>query len=153
WERTWNINVFKKDSTLFWKRPYQPSGYEDGVITNDGNNFVIVAFWYFDQGNVIKIFNKDSNDYFIKGNEFKISPLYLEKTVSHRLWRKKYTITNNIILIETTDQNKWEIDITNKKLSLVKDYNSIFTSILIISILILFVITLMLYIHTNYKSK
>lgn len=146
WERKWNLNVFKKDSTLFWKRPFQPSGYDDGILTNDGNNFVIIEFWYYENADVVKILNKDFNDYEIKGKEFNISADYLTETTSHRLWRKDYVIKNDTIIIETNDNNKWEIDITNKKLSLIKNHNSISASVIIISTLILIVFLLMIYI-------
>lgn len=154
WERKWNLNVFKKDSTLFWKRPYQPFGYKEGNLTNDGENFVIVTFWYYSKANVVNIYNKDLKDHFITGNQFKINQKYLPETSSHRLWRDDFEILNNKILIETNDKNKWEVDIKTGKLTLVEDYNSLLISRIAIGSLFLFIIILGFYLlRKHFKTS
>lgn len=151
WERKWEIGVFNKDSILIWKKPIQPTGYEEGSITNDGNAFVIVDFWYSDEGNIVRIHYRNSDDFFIKGKEFNVPNLFLEKTVSHRLWRENYEIKDDKIIIETNDKNIWEVDLTNKKLTLIRNNFLIISSIIIFSLL--FVVVLALFFCKKRKRR
>lgn len=122
-KRKWALKVYSSDSTLIWKRNFHPSGYSEGSLTNDGNSFVYVDFWYYKNEYVVKIFKRSLNDHFIKGKDFSISPDALEKTVSHRLWRKKYKLEDNKIIIETIDNNVWEVDLINNGLRLINPKN------------------------------
>ena len=138
WERKWQLSVYKKDSTLFWKRDFKPTGYEDGILTNNGKNFVLIEFWYYKKGNVISVFNENSDDFFIKGEQFKIPEIFLTQTVSHKLWRENFEIKDDLIFIETLDKSKWKIDINKKTLekeSSINFYLLIIFSIIIFSIL------------------
>lgn len=108
--------MYKQDSTLYWERSVKSSGYEIGIITDDGENFVIIEFWYYEDGNVVTVYNKDSNDFFIKGSEFKIQKKYLEHTISHKLWIENYEIDKNEIIIETLDKYKWSINLTKQEM-------------------------------------
>lgn len=116
WERKWKLKIFKKDSTLIWQRDFQPSGYTNGILSNDGNSFIIIEYWYSEKGSVVEVFNRNLKDYFIKGEEFKISTIFLNTTVSHQLWLENYKYEGDKILIKTNDKNIWEIDLVNRKL-------------------------------------
>ena len=137
WERKWQLSVFNKDSTLLSKREYKPTGYNDGYLTDNGKNIVIIEFWYYPKGNAVSIFNENSNDFFIKGEEFKIPDMFLKETVSHKLWTENYEVKNNQIFIETLDKTKWKIDIDKKTL---EKENTINFYLLIISWLIVILI-------------
>lgn len=153
WERKWEIGIFGKDSVLIWKKPIRPTGYEEGSLSNDGEFFVIVDFWYSERGNVVKIINQDSDDFLIKGKEFNVPTLFLEKTISHRLWRENYEIKEDKIIIETNDKNIWEVDLTNKKLTLIRNNFLIIISIVFISIFIVIALGLFFYKKRKRKSK
>ena len=148
WERKWNLKIYGDDSTLIWKRVFNPSGYHDGTLSNDGSNFIIIEFWYYENENVVEVYNRNSNDYFIKGKEFKIFPIFLETTVSHELWRKSYEYKDDKILIETNDSNIWEIDLTNRELNLQKNKSFLYTIGITISIVLILLI-----VFINYKRR
>lgn len=140
WERKWQLGVFHKDSTLFWKREFNPTGYKEGNLTNDGENIVMVSFWYYKKGWVVSVLNKEpKNDFFLTGNQFKIQDKYLIETTSHFLWREDYKIEDNKILITTNDGNKWEVNIPKKELSLIHSQNSSALNIILISVFLVFV--------------
>lgn len=140
-ERKWQLSVFKRDSTLLWKRDFKPTGYEDGYLTDDGKNFVVIEFWYHPEGNAVSIFNENSNDFFIKGEEFNIPEIFLEKTVSHKLWTENYEVKDHHIFIETLDKTKWKIDIDTKTIEKerpISFYLLIISALIVILILIYF---------------
>lgn len=140
WERKWQLSVFDKDSILFWKREVNPSGYVDGYITDDGRHFITIDEWYYPKKNVVRIFNANHNDFFIKGEEFKIPEIFLRETVSHQLWIEKYQIVNHQLFIETVDRTKWIIDIgtnTFKKEQFLPLNELIIITILVIVILMI----------------
>ena len=111
WERKWILKVYNKDSTLFWERDYQPSGYSGGILSNDGRKFIYIEYWY-SPNYAIEITKQDGNDIRIAGKDFNIKEHYLQETESHRLWLDYdlYYLKNNKLVVSTIDGNVWEID-------------------------------------------
>ncbi|WP_299948458.1 hypothetical protein [uncultured Microbulbifer sp.] len=95
WEDTWTLSVYKAfrypiptpSEIPIWSRPYDPSGYAGGYLSDDGKVFVYVEYWYHKDRPVVKIFREDCK-IFKDGNFFKVGK-NLKKTVSHELWLGK----------------------------------------------------------------
>lgn len=151
WERKWSLSVYDKDSILLWEKDLKPSGYEHGTLTDDGENFVIVEFWYHDQEDVVSIFHKNSKDFFIKGSEFKIPALFLSETISHKRWVENYEIIGNELFITTLDQSSWKIDITKKELS--KEVHSKYQLIILMIIALILILFVFLIIKRRKNPK
>lgn|SRR5690606_2803347 len=122
-DRTWNLTVYDKDSTMIWKKNIIFS--DSGNITNNGNYFVVVEDWYYENSRVVDIYCRDSDDYHFKGKDFAVSSFFLKETESHQLWVKDYQLENNRIMIETVDDKIWEINFETQKLILKKQNNSV----------------------------
>ena len=86
WDRKWILKVYDKDSILFWQKEYQPTGYSDGLLSDDGKKFVYVKFSYYPDGITVKITSKDNQDIIIKGSDFNIPEKTLIEAVSRKLW-------------------------------------------------------------------
>lgn len=112
WERQWQLSIYSQDSTLVWQKKIQPTGYPDGNLTNDGNAFVIVETWYYDQHNLVSIYHRNGQDFFMKGRDFHISPHFLQDTESHRLWIDDFYLKNDTLYLTTLDKKLWKIPIT-----------------------------------------
>ena len=114
WERKWILKVYNKDSVLFWQKEYQPLGYSEGLLSNDGKKFVYVEYWYFPSF-AVKITSKDNKDIVIKGSDFNIPEKFLIETASHRLWLSDYDyysthLEDDTLTIITIDKKVWIID-------------------------------------------
>lgn len=117
WDRKWKLSIYSNDSTLLWHRPFQPTGYPQGLLTNNGHNFIMIDWWYDEKLTVISVHKKNGKNIFIPGKSFHISPLFLVQTSSHQLWLEDYKITDKEIKLTTLDQSKWKIDIENGEIS------------------------------------
>ncbi|QNF35184.1 hypothetical protein HUW51_21600 [Adhaeribacter swui] len=86
----WEIFVYKKnaakDSTLLWKSHYLYDGYTDGVLSDDGQYFAYVNFWYQNQAPVIQLYHNGKHTGSIAGTAFNIPAGKITNTVSHKLW-------------------------------------------------------------------
>ncbi|QMU28718.1 hypothetical protein [Adhaeribacter radiodurans] len=85
----WEIFVYKKenkDSTLLWKSHYLYDGYTDGILSNDGQTFAYVNYWYQNQAPVIQLYQNGKHTGSIAGTAFNIPSPKLTTTVSHKLW-------------------------------------------------------------------
>ena len=111
WERKWILKVYNKDSVLFWQKEYHPSGYPDGMLSNDGRKLVYVEYWYYSDYAVVQITSKDNPDIYIKGSEFNIPEKSLLETVAHKIWCYDLLLEDNTLLILTSNGKTWFIDI------------------------------------------
>lgn len=112
----WIITVYKvkiKDTIKHWETEYKYDGYVGGVLSNDGNVFAYVNFWYYNNQSVVSIYKKGKLAKQIKGYEFNIIENKMRKTVSHRLWlnseKEHYGFikdTSQVILFINTIDNK-----------------------------------------------
>lgn len=92
WEDTWTLSVYKAfqypvpgpNQIPVWARPYDPSGYAEGYLSNDGKIFVYVEHWYRKNHPAVKIF-REYCTIFKNGSFFNVGT-NLEKTASHELW-------------------------------------------------------------------
>lgn len=94
WDDEWELLVYEgyylthpsPDIKPVWSSSYNPSGYSGGYLSNDGNAFSYVEYWYYPDRPVVEIYRDDciirkNGTYFDVGNN-------LQKTVSHELWLK-----------------------------------------------------------------
>lgn len=92
WQDTWTLSVYKAfqyptpgpNQVPVWSRAYNPSGYPEGYLSDDGEIFVYVDFWYHENFPVVKIFREECT-IFKNGSFFKLGN-NLKKTASHELW-------------------------------------------------------------------
>lgn len=129
WKSVWTLTVYEyvgKRKKLLWKVKYDYSGYPDGILSNDGQTFIYVEYWYYSNANMVAIYRngKRINAPNLKGEDFKIPPHKLQQTVSHQRWLKiegpayNFVRTSNdklLLRIQTIDDKIHFFDITNGK--------------------------------------
>jgi len=148
----WRLSVYSNDSILIWYKDYKPTGYPDGLLSDDGNKFVYVEFWYFHDANLVKVTRKDQPDISLIGQDFHIPGIFLQQTVSHKLWLEKYDLKNDRLTILTRDGRIWLINLQNGSKELIGfKFNSI--HIIIGIILILLIIVTIIVIKKKRKKK
>jgi hypothetical protein len=86
----WVMLVFRKksarDSTLLWQSPYRYDGYPEGVLSDDGENFAYVNYWYQGNAPVVELYHSGQHVASLPGTAFRLSPSKISATVSHQLW-------------------------------------------------------------------
>jgi hypothetical protein len=89
WERKYRIEVQATDrnapQATGWSAPYRHDGYGGGILSNDGEYFVYVDFWYRHDSAAVKIYRRAAYCSF-RGQQLGIEPQGLRQTVSHRVW-------------------------------------------------------------------
>jgi hypothetical protein len=104
-EARWILTIYKdsvSDSTVFWTTDYEFDGYDAGEISNDGKVFAYVDDWYYENFNIVKIYNQGKKVADFIGKDFNIPPKKLQKTISHYLWKRNI---NNSLYFEYTNQD------------------------------------------------
>ncbi len=92
WECDWTLTVYNKienDSVQIWKSKYAPNGYKSGKISDDGQFFAEVDKW-FNEYDIITIYNKTGPICIFSGKELNIPKTELLETRSHHIWMKYY---------------------------------------------------------------
>jgi hypothetical protein len=114
------LNVYSKDSILIWQKEYHPSGYLNGLLSNDGKKLVYIEEWYYHNDFAVKITSKDKQDIYIKTSDFNIPEKSLIETASHKIWLDDYELDSNKLKILTLDGKTWIIDIETGRMGLSK---------------------------------
>ena len=122
WERKWALIVYTKDSTELWQQQIRPMGYPEGKLSNDGQYFSYVNYWYYSDSPVVEVYRKGKKPITIIGDKFDIPTQYLQQTSSHQLWLadKGYHYTNGTeqqLIIHTRDINTWSVDLVTGDLN------------------------------------
>ncbi|WP_157953846.1 hypothetical protein [Microbulbifer sp. A4B17] len=92
WTDNWMLSVYegfkypfpRPDFVPVWSRAYDHHGYSEGILSDDGEIFVYVEFWYRENYPVVKISKKDCA--ISKNGSFFNIGEHLEKSISHQLW-------------------------------------------------------------------
>lgn len=127
WDVEWQICVFKlieSDSVEQWRSEYIPSGYREGILSNDGKDFVTVSYWFHSDVVMVMAYNENGLSCDINTAELLIGDDFLYKTVSHVIWRKNYFFEKkkgNTIIIETFDGSNRRLVIDECRIEKVKD--------------------------------
>ena len=127
WDAQWILSVYKinaNDSTKIWSVKYEYDGYTDGVLSNNGQVFAYVNYWYYDTHNIAYIYSQGKKVGQLKGKEFNVPEKERQKTVSHELWlnpKKEYFYFNEsengvFLSINTIDNKTHKIDCSTGKL-------------------------------------
>jgi hypothetical protein len=89
WKQKYRIRVEKISDRgvplKLWDAPYRYGGYAGGILSNDGEYFVYVDFWYQHEYPAVQIYHHGAYCHFT-GRQLELEPTRLETTVSHRLW-------------------------------------------------------------------
>ena len=161
WNRKWLLKVYDKDSILIWQKEYQPSGYSNGILSNDGEKFVYIEYWYYHDEIAVEITSKNNPDIYIKTSDFHISENSLVETVSHKIWLKHCLLDDNKLIILTLEGKTWIIDIETGRMELSKrgfyqlskEANSIAVSFLIFAAVIIVFIIIMFFWMVKLRDK
>jgi hypothetical protein len=91
WNSEWTLSIFQKEGDsrmLLWETKYAYTGYPDGALSDDGNTFIYVEYWFYPDAPLLQIYNRGKriNTKALKGTDFKISKSKLVETVSHFVW-------------------------------------------------------------------
>jgi hypothetical protein len=134
WKSVWTLTVYEKTAKgnrQLWKIKYDYTGYPGGLLSNDGQTFVYVEFWYYADSPLVDIYRKGKkvNTSGLKGVNFKVPKDKLVETVSHHLWlwdegnAYAYMINNKRLLLEirTIDGRKHYIDISGGRFTSITD--------------------------------
>ncbi|WP_121357770.1 hypothetical protein [Flavisolibacter nicotianae] len=126
WKSVWTLTVYEKTAIgnrRLWRIKYDYTGYPGGLLSDDGQTFVYVEFWYYASSPLVDIYRqgKKVNTSALKGLNFKVPKDKLVETVSHQLWlwdegnAYSYTTNNKRLLLEirTIDGRKHYIDISS----------------------------------------
>jgi hypothetical protein len=129
-ESIWTLTVYERTAHgngQVWQTKYDYSGYPGGLISDDGQTFTYVEFWYYAKSPQVDIYRqgKKINTKRLKGLNFKISEDKLVETISHHRWlwdegnAYGYKIRNNKLHLEirTIDGRLHYIDIVNGRFS------------------------------------
>lgn len=125
WEQTYRIKVEKKSgngrSLKIWEAPYFYRGYAEGVLSDDGEYFAYVDFWYQHEHPAIEIYHHGAYCYFT-GQQLGLDSTRLQKTISHQLWLNsgpKFIETSGMptAIVIPTVQGEKRIDLNAKKIS------------------------------------
>ena len=94
--KQWFISVFNSDSILLWKQSFIHSGHDGGLLSNDGKLFVTVEDWMQKDTNFpqVIVYTQNKRIDFSK-DKFLPEKIPTQKTVSHQIWNKGYSITPN----------------------------------------------------------
>lgn len=123
WSSEWTLSVYhviNGNKKLLWKTVYNYSGYSDGYLSDDGNYFVYVEYWYYADAQAIKIYKNGTavNTASLKCSAFKVPFSKLAKTVSHWLWLaddfgafQSIPNSDKCFLIKTRDGNNHLVDL------------------------------------------
>jgi hypothetical protein len=88
-ERQFRIQVQKTDGNglpvTIWEGPYHHDGYAGGLLSDDGEYFVYIDYWYRNTTAAVQIYHRGASCYFT-GKQLKMNEAGLRETVSHRLW-------------------------------------------------------------------
>jgi len=87
-ERVYTITVYDEDGEVYWRQPYYYDGYLGGLLSDDGEVFAYVSFWYYHDKPVVHIYRKDREPVTVKGWRFGVLPTALERTLANRVWLK-----------------------------------------------------------------
>jgi len=144
WDKKWVLKVYKNDSTYIWQKDFQFTGYPDGFLSDDGEKFVYVEYWYPDNTSAVTIINGHKQNTYFKGRDFHIPELFLKPTVSHKLWLEGYSIENDYLIIYTQDGRKWLIDINDGKMQLAGFYLNTKNCIIVIILLLFLTLSIII---------
>jgi hypothetical protein len=90
WDWRYKLKIARKgkaEDQKLWEADYRYSGYPGSLLSNDGEYFAYVDFWYYHDHAVVRLYHR--NQYWaISGQQLRIDPETLQNTVSHQLWRK-----------------------------------------------------------------
>lgn len=131
WNSIWTLSVYEaagNKKRLLWKMKYDYTGYPGGLLSDDGQTFIYVEFWYYADTPLVDIYRqgKKINTFSLKGRSFNIPEEKLVQTVSHHLWLKEegtaYSYfrdkTNRLLIkILTIDGRTHFIDIKKGRLT------------------------------------
>jgi hypothetical protein len=147
WERKWALSIFTKDSVELWKQTVKATGYPEGILSDNGNYFSYIDYWYYSDLPVVEIYRKDKKPIRIKGESFDIPALFLQSTASHKLWlgEEKYKYSNSAekkLIINTRDSKVWAIDLEGGELEKIDNTNMTYImSALFVLLFLLFLIS------------
>lgn len=98
WNWSYQVAVYsaKPHHKELWRSEYFHSGYSGGLLSDDGNYFVYLEFWYRSDSTLIAVYSKSENKS-IMAKDLGILGLEFPKTVSHQLWLKNISDTRFLI--------------------------------------------------------
>jgi hypothetical protein len=111
WLWSYELTVTRAgNATPIWSAAYDFNGYSGGVLSNDGEYFAFVEYWYCDDCAAATFYHRGVTRHFT-GHELGMVPESLQRTVSHRLWLKSYYFEEangmpKALVIETVQGNK-----------------------------------------------
>jgi len=124
WENEWIINVYESESdSNIWTSIFYHDGYGGGELSDDGGVYACANWWlYMEYQHLVAIYTPDTV-YSYSGNDFGLNEAFYPNTVSHKIWMEKYYLNpaNNsdstLLIIETLDSKRIEIDFKQTKIS------------------------------------
>ena len=130
WNSTWTITVYQKsgkEKRLLWQMKYDYTGYPGGLLSDDGQTFTYIEYWYYANSPQIDVYRKGKkvNTLALVGKNFRIAEEKLVQTVSHQLWLKEegraymyYRGKDNRLLLKvyTIDGKTHFVDLHNGRL-------------------------------------
>lgn len=88
-DRSYRISVREagaaKTQAPLWQAVYRYDGYSGGLLSNDGQYFAYVDFWYRHETAAVQIYHGGAYCFFT-GEQLGMEPRSLAQTVSHQLW-------------------------------------------------------------------
>ncbi|MFN7974202.1 MAG: hypothetical protein U0166_17935 [Acidobacteriota bacterium] len=89
----WVLTVFEqapdgKQQKQIWSCPFRYSGYPGGLLSRDGQSFVVIDVWYHEDAAGIDFYHEGKLVKTVKGSEVPFDHAKLTKTASHQLWLK-----------------------------------------------------------------
>lgn len=108
----WQVSIFNQyflsfplpNQTAVWSTAFSPTGYPGGLLSDDGQVFAYVEYWYSTNKPVVTIYRKNCRVEKL-GSSFHFSSI-LPRTESHQLWLHTAK-TNRLVKKE----NKWLLEI------------------------------------------
>ena len=86
YERNWRLRVLEAArGNALWETAYKFDGYRGGALSDDGQYFAYVNFWYYEDAPVVTVYQERGTSRFA-GRELQVDPASLQSTASHKLW-------------------------------------------------------------------
>lgn len=88
----WRLQVFNKNLEKFpgredqaaWSSAFKPTGYREGLLSDDGQVFVQISFWYQHKYPLITVYRRDCQREYL-ANSLTL-PKNMPATASHQIW-------------------------------------------------------------------
>lgn len=111
WKDKWQLQVFNNlrgfpvdEEKAVWSAEFQPTGYPEGLLSDDGQVFAQISFWYQHKFPLITIYRKECKQEYY-ANKLAL-PKNMPASTSHQIWLDQ---KKNNRFVDTEGQFKLQV--------------------------------------------